>query len=161
MKKHLIILLLVATSYAGFSRDLTLVVAANAGESRLECREISFGSKTAKVVLKSGEKMAIPVSSIRSYTLDGKEFTKMPLFVNDKPSGKSTFMELVKSNGDLSLYRMEVTEITASETSETVVSGQSGKLFIYFLYKGDNIYLKMDERTLPNTLIFFGLPFAA
>jgi hypothetical protein len=111
-------------------------------------------------VLKNGEKKAIPVNSILSYTVDGKEFTKMPLFINNKPSGKSAFMELVKSKGDLSLYRLEITDITASETLETVVSGQNGKLFIYFLYQGDNIYLKMDERTLPNTLIFFDLPYA-
>lgn len=159
MKKHLIILLLGITSYAGFSKDLSGGTG-KAGESRLECREISFGNKTAKVVLTSGEKMSVPVNSIGSYTVDGKEFTKMPLFVNNKPSGKSTFMELVKSKGDLSLYRMEITEITASETSETVVSGQEGKLFIYFVYKGDNIYLKMDEKTLPNALNFFGLPYA-
>lgn len=87
MKKHLIILLLVITSYAGFSRDLSLVIASNAGKSRLECLEISFGNKTAKVVLKNGEKMAIPVNSIRSYTVDGKEFTKMPLFINNRPIG--------------------------------------------------------------------------
>jgi hypothetical protein len=160
MRKHLIILLLVITSYAGFSRDLSVVISGNAGESKLECRKISFGNKTAKVVLNNGEKMWVPVNSIRSYTIDGKEFTKMPLFINNKPSGKSKFMELVKSKGDLSLYRMEITEITASETSEPVVSGQKGKLFIYFVYKGDNIYLKMDERTLPNALVFFGLPFA-
>lgn len=78
MKKHLIILLLVITSYAGFSRDLSLVIAGKTGESKLECREISFGARTAKVVLKNGEKKAIPVNSILSYTVDGKEFTKMP-----------------------------------------------------------------------------------
>jgi hypothetical protein len=160
MKKHLIILLLVLTSYAGFSRDLSIVIAGKDGESKLECREISFGNKTAKVVLKNGEKMAIPVNSIRSYTVDGKEFNKMPLFRKSNPTGESKFMELVKSKGDLSLYRMEITEITASETSETVVEGQKGKLFIYYVYKGDKLYLKMDEKTLPNALVFFGIPYA-
>jgi hypothetical protein len=159
MKKHLIILLVVITSYTGFSRDFSLLIAGNAIESKFDCREISFGNKTAKVVLKNGEKMVIPVNSIRSYTVDGKEFTKMPLFIKNKPSGKSTFMELVKSKGELSLYRMEITEITASETLETVVVGEKDKLYIYFLYKGDNIYLKMNEKTLPNTLVFFGLPY--
>jgi hypothetical protein len=160
MKKHLIILLLVGTSYAGFSRGSSMVIASKAGESKLECREINFGIKTAKVVLTNGEKMSVPVNSISSYTVDGKEFNKMPLFINNKPSGKSTFMELVNTKGDLSLYRMEITEITASETRETVVSGEQGKLFIYFVYKGDEVYLKMDEKTLPNALTFFGLPYA-
>jgi hypothetical protein len=161
MKKHLIILLLVITSYAGFSKESSLIISSNAGESKLECRKINFGNKAATVVLKNGEKMTVPVNSISSYTLNGKEFTKKPLFINNRPSGKTRFMELVKSRGDLSLYRMEIPESTASETLETVVLGQHGKLFLYFLYKGDNIYLKMDERTLPNALIFFGLPYAS
>jgi hypothetical protein len=143
-----------------FSRDLPNSWI-NTGKKQIDCREINLGTKTAKVVLINGEKMAVPVSSIQSYSYNGREFVKMPVFKNNKASGKYEFMELLKTRGDLGLYRLEISQVTADETNEVVVTNPDGKLYLYYLYKDDKPYLKLDNKTLPNILAAYGFAFSA
>jgi hypothetical protein len=159
MKKLFVISMFFLATMATFSRDIPEAWI-NTGKNRLDCREISLGIKTARVVLTNGEKMSVPVSSILSYSVNGKEFVKMPVFQNNKATGYE-FMELLKTRGELSLYRLEISQITADETNETVVTDPNGKLYFYYLYKDDKPYLKMDNKSLPNILAAYGFAFSA
>jgi hypothetical protein len=143
MKKLFVISMFFLATMATFSRDIPEAWI-NTGKNRLDCREISLGIKTARVVLTNGEKMSVPVSSILSYSVNGYEF-----------------MELLKTRGELSLYRLEISQITADETNETVVTDPNGKLYFYYLYKDDKPYLKMDNKSLPNILAAYGFAFSA
>jgi hypothetical protein len=159
MKKLFVISMFFLATMATFSRDIPEAWI-NTGKNRLDCREISLGIKTARVVLTNGEKMSVPVSSILSYSVNGKEFVKMPVFQNNKAT-RYEFMELLKTRGELSLYRLEISQITADETNETVVTDPNGKLYFYYLYKDDKPYLKMDNKSLPNILAAYGFAFSA
>jgi hypothetical protein len=160
MKKLIVISMFIVSAVAAFSSDKPEAWI-NTGKSRLDCREISLGIKTARIVLTNGEKMSVPVSSIQSYSVNGREFVKMPVFRNNKASGNYEFMELLKTRGELSLFRMEISQITADETNETVVSDPNGKLYFYYLYKDDKPYMELDNRSLPNVLAAYGLAFSA
>jgi len=52
------------------------------------------------------------------------------------------FMELVKTVGDLSLYKLEIEDM-GSPSSKF-------KIYCYFLYNGKKLHLALDETTLPN-----------
>jgi hypothetical protein len=160
MKKLLVISMFSFATIAAFGRDLPEAWI-NTGKKQIDCREINLGIKTARVVLTNGEKMSVPVSSIQSYSVNGREFVKMPLFRNNNASGNYEFMELLKTRGELSLYRLEITQITADETNETVVTDPNGKLYLYYLYKDNKPYLKMDNKSLPNILAAYGFAFSA
>lgn len=159
MKKLFVISILVLATIASFSSDIPETWI-NTG-TRLDCREINLGYKTAKAVLTNGEKISIPVSSIKSYSVNGRQFVKMPLFKNNKNSGESKFMELLKTRDELGLYRLEISQVTADWTNKTVVSAPDGKLYFYYLYKDDKLYMELDNRSLPNVLAAYGFAYTA
>ena len=159
MKKFFVVSMFFLATIASFSRDIPEAWI-NTGKNRLDCREINLDYKTARAVLTNGEKISIPVSSIQSYSFDGREFVKMPLFKNNKASGDYKFMELLKTRDDLSLYRLEISEITADVTNKTVVTDPNGKYYFYYLYKDDKLYLEMDNKSLPNVLAAYGFAYS-
>lgn len=159
MKKLFVISMFLAATVAAFSRDIPIAWI-NTGANLLDCRKINLGIKTARVVLTNGEKMSIPVNSIQSYSVNGREFVKMPLFKNNNATGNYKFMELLKTRDELSLYRMEISQVTADLTRETVVTDPKGKLYLYYLYKNDKPYLRLDNKTLPNILTAYGFAYS-
>jgi hypothetical protein len=160
MKKLLFISIFVLAAMASFGRDIPETWI-NTGANRLDCQEINLGYKTARVVLTNGEKISVPVSSIQSYSVNGRQFVKMPLFKNNKASGDSKFMELLKTRGELSLYRLEISQMTADITNKEVVTDPNGKFYFYYLYKDDKLYLEMDNKSLPNVLAAYGFAYSA
>ncbi len=122
-------------------------------EGKMDCKKISIGFNKARIILENGEKRTIPVNSINSYTIDSKVFTRLSLSQDGKPANKKVFMELIKTNGELSLYKVGLCEYGPYILDD--------KLEFYFLYKGDNLYLALDEKTLPNVCRLFGLKYSS
>ncbi len=151
MKKLLVVCSLVLIAYSGTTRDIPVTWLGTA-ERKFDCQRINFGLSKARVVLKNGQKLLVPINSIQSYSIEGKEFTKLPVYRNNRPTGQSAFFELVKTRGELSLYRTEMHDIVASDLNT--------KIYRYYLYKGDKLHLALDEQTLPNVCEAFGLSYS-
>jgi hypothetical protein len=115
-------------------------------EGKMNCKKIHIGYYTARVVLENGQKKTIPIDLISSYTLNGKEFTRLPLYKDGKPTGERVFMELVTACYNLNLYKYEYTN-----------TNMYGNAVLYFLYEGDKLHLALDEKSLPNIWDHFGL----
>ena len=150
IKKLLVLISVVLTSLSGITRDIP-VSWLMTGESKLDCKRISLGISNARVVLKNGERKTIPINSIRSYSVESKVFTILPVYKNGNPTGQLAFMEMVKTVGDLSLYRTELNDIVASDLND--------KQYQYFLYNGDEFRLALNEKSLPNVCKVFGLTY--
>jgi hypothetical protein len=121
-------------------------------EGKMDCEKISLGYNKAKLVLVNGERRSVPIGSISSYTLNGKEFTKLPLYKDGKPTGKMVFMERIKTFGELSLYKFRLCDVGPYVLDDLAD--------FYFLYKGINLHLALDEKTLPNICKHFGLAYS-
>jgi len=121
-------------------------------EGKMICEKISLGYNNARLVLVNGERRSVPISLISSYSLKGKRFTKLPLYKDGKPTGQMVFMEQIKTCGELSLYKFEMCDFGPSTLNDWV--------YLYFLYKGDNLHLTLDEKTLPNICKHFGLAYS-
>ena len=73
--------------------------------------------------------------------LTGKWYYK-----NGKPTGHKQFMELIKVNGGLSLYKTT----TFNADLGTAVDQ-------YNVYKGEDLYLALDNKSIPNVFNFFNV----
>jgi hypothetical protein len=125
MKKLIVLILVFLACLSGN--------AANPGKSwivtsagKIDCEKLKVGLKTAHLVFENGSKKEISINTIDSYSLNGKVFTKLPLYKNGKPTDQKVFMELIKIQNDLNLYKYDY--------SNYVKFDQPGKLYSYFLY---------------------------
>jgi len=117
---------------------------------KIDCKKVHFGYNKARIVLENGEKTALNYNNITALYMNGKTFTKLPLYQNGKPTNKMAFMELVKTQGDLSLYKLGFLEM--------VDANLSAKSFRYYLYTGKQFYLELNQKSLANICVNFGIP---
>jgi|WetSurMetagenome_2_1015567.scaffolds.fasta_scaffold90250_2 hypothetical protein len=120
-------------------------------EGRLNCKKITLGMNNARIIFENGSKATLPLNTISSYTLNSKVYTKLPLYKNGEPTNKMAFMELIKTVGELSLYKLE-----QPDNGSTLMDA---KIYSYFLYNGDKMHLALDEKTLPNICKNFGITY--
>jgi hypothetical protein len=98
-------------------------------------KKMQFGDSRAKLVFDNGSKISLPIDQIDSYCLNGKEFKKFPLYINGKPTKNMVFMELVKTQDNLKLYRY-------CKSSYCPYS----KVVSYLLFDGSKLSLAYDDK---------------
>jgi hypothetical protein len=86
---------------------------------------------------------------INSFSLKGKVYTKLRVYADSKPTKQMAFMELIKTWGGLSVYKLAYCDLGSAGPAETT--------YRYFLYQDKKMYLELDDRTLANTCLHFGL----
>jgi len=148
MKKSLILFTAVLFCLSGIAKDLggTWVIT---GEGKLDCKKVIMGYNKARIVLENGQKATVALNMISSLSMNGRVFTKLPLYENGKPTNQMAFMELIKTWNSLSLYKFGYHDLGSSNLSEVT--------YRYFLYTGRSYFLALDDRTLANTCLHFGL----
>lgn len=105
----------------------------NSGANKTDCKRISVGTSKARIVLQNGDKVVVPLDQIDSYSADGKVFNKVELYRNGKPANKLVFMELLKTRDGYELYRYNICDLDITDDQ-------------YFVYKGDEFALALDEK---------------
>jgi hypothetical protein len=148
MKKLLFLLAALMSCSFGYTQDLG-VSWLETGQSKLDCKKIHLRHNNARIVLANGEKMAIPINLIHSYSLNGRQYTQLPLYNNDGPTSLTLFMELVKTYGEFGLYKFEEKDLRPIN--------QYHKKVRYFLYKGNKLNLDFDDKMLPDMNFAFDL----
>ncbi|HLO60205.1 MAG TPA: hypothetical protein VK179_15755 [Bacteroidales bacterium] len=101
-------------------------------------KKFIIGEKQAKLILNNGTKISFPLEQIVSYSSNGKEFRKLPLYVDGKPTNQLVFMELVKVQDNLKLFRY--CKSTYCPYSKVVT---------YLLFDGAGLSLAYEDKTLP------------
>jgi hypothetical protein len=114
------------------------------GENRIECEKVNVGISKARILFENGEKKIVPISEVDAYSKGNTVYNKKMIYRNGKPTGQQAFMELLKVNGNLSLYR--TTEFDAQI---------GAPVDVFYVYKGDDLYLALDQKTIPNVFNFF------
>jgi hypothetical protein len=143
MKKILVLVLLAGYCIAGIASKPASWVSTNNG--KIDAKKMAVGIKRARIVTTDGKTMLLPLDQINAYSIDGRVFENMPLYKDGKPTGKTAFMELIKSRNGLAIYQY--------------VSSAPIDYDIYeaFVYKGAQLQLELDEKTLPNACNFFAV----
>jgi hypothetical protein len=135
MKKLFTLFFAICYCFLGFADDpaASWVIS---NEGKVDAKKISFRETKMTLVLENGDKKIIPNDQIKSYSVNGKVFKKLPLFVDGKPSGKMVFMELVKNQNDMTLYRYNYSSYSPNL-----------KIASYLLFKDDQMVFQYDEKT--------------
>lgn len=97
-------------------------------EGKIECKKVTLNSESATITFDNGEKKSIPVNTIISYSIKGKVFDKMTLYVNGRRSDQ-VFMQLIKTGEEYNLYEYVQKDGTTSS----------------FVYKGDELYTTLTD----------------
>ena len=96
-----------------------------------------------------GEKRVMQIDQLDSYTVNGQIFEKKELYVNGKSTGRVAFMQLIGVRGNLKIYK------NVAFDPELVTADKKRNDF--YVYMGEEVYLDVDRKALPNVLNFFGL----
>jgi hypothetical protein len=110
------------------------------------CSKISINARRAHIVLENGEKMAFPVDVIDSFSLNGREFDKLPLYKNGKITDHQVFMELICRSKQCRLYRYGHCKINCSQIREGVYN--------YYIYKGEYLQMASNCLGLPQACLY-------
>jgi len=148
MKRIGVILLGSLLCLSGIAKDLggSWVIT---DQGRMDCKKVNLGLSKARIIQENGQKNEVSFSAINSFSLNGRLFTKLRVYIDNKPTRQMAFMELVRTCGDLDLYKLGCYELGSD--------GPGGISYRYFLYSGNNFYLALNEKTLPNICLNFGL----
>ncbi len=119
------------------------------GNDRVNCKRISIGTKKARIKLENGEKAVMPLDQLDSYIVKGQLFEKKVLYNNGKPTTDVAFMQLVKTKGDFTLYRNRIID--------PEIASFDKRKDMFYIYRGDQLYLALDQKSMPNAFVFFGL----
>jgi len=151
MKKVIVIFTAVLFCISGIAKDTgdSWIITR---DGKMDCKKISLGYNKARILLMNGEKKAIPLNTINSYTLDGKTFNQLPFYKDGIITHRMVFMELVKSFGEFDLYKLEMCDFGSWDLHE--------KINCYFVYKQDKMHVAVDEKSLPNICMIFGLTYS-
>jgi hypothetical protein len=135
MKKFYLFIVLFAYAIAARASDDPAKSWVMCSDGRLEAKKISITETKIVLLMDNGTKKIIPLENVDSYSIDGKVLKKLPVYINGKPNGKSVFMELVKVQENLKLYRYSYWNYPDK------------KIMNFQLYDGELLLLEYDEKS--------------
>jgi len=121
-------------------------------DGKMDCKKVNLRFNKARIVLENGQKNLVAFSTISSFSQNGKLFTKLRLYDDGKPTRQMAFMELIKTCGNLSLYRLGFCDLGSYNPNNVT--------YHYFLYDRKKLHLTLDERMLRNICFQFGVNYA-
>ena len=146
MKKALLFLLTIGFCLAGIANppaDAWVI----SKEGKLNCKQIHVGTNKVRVLLQDGSRIVLPIDQINSYSLDGKLFNKLTLYIDGNPTDRMVFMELLKTRGGSSLYKYYRFDTDTPQ-------------YCYYIYKGNQFHYALDDsmdvKKLKNLFMYYG-----
>jgi hypothetical protein len=115
-------------------------------EGKINCRKIVLPNvnnyEHAHIIFANGQRTIIDMNMISSFSMNGKIYTKLPLYKEGKATGKEVFMELIRRYGELCLYKYGMCKL---ETPDPKI-----KIYCYFLYEGTRLHMALNAEMLAN-----------
>jgi|GEM_PF-1008407 hypothetical protein len=153
MKKLATFAALILFCIAGFAKDLSgNYYVASTGE-KLYCKKIQVGARNIKAVLENGQEVTVPTAQIKMYSLNGKTFEKLPVYMDGKFSKEHRFMEFVTTRAGLKLYKYSKYMEGYDKTSGAYMG--ITKVDYYQVFKGDEFYVEVTDRNYQTLFEFF------
>ena len=101
------------------------------------CQKVIIGSNDVSIVLDNGSTVRYDQNDIIGYKTKGKQFEKKEIYINNKPSGKKAFMELVAFRNGLSLYKYRLQKEMKSEFGKSLADSYDRKDILYIFKNND------------------------
>ena len=162
MKKLIVLLTLVSFGFITKASNEPDVASNIAGKdiSYVIVSGKSYFSEEAKVMFnrirmhkEDGVILKIPLRNVDSYRIDGRIFHRLPLVDRSGNERGSALLELVAERNDLRLYRYS----SVDKRLTCWFEDNRGRTGMYFVYKGGEYHVSVDERNFRTLLPFFGV----
>jgi hypothetical protein len=105
--------------------------------------KLNMGMYNTRIVTSDGERRSI--NNDDGYCKNGNVYMKMPEMQDNKPTGKTVWMELLAVRNGFSIYKYD----------SFLPSGQA--VTDFYVFEGERYVLQLDEKNTANVLSFFGL----
>jgi hypothetical protein len=155
MKKSIIFGLLMVLATGIFAAKNTGLNYVTTNGNTVFCKDVKFGMSKVRLIGENGEMSKIDVASVDAFMVDDRLFEKLPLVNAQKETTGSTMMEFITSRNGLKLYRY--VEYTDLVDLVTPVFSKASSGYEYYVYKDGQPYLKLDQKSAPSVLSFFGI----
>lgn len=147
--------LMIATATMAANLETTYFVK-NTGELT-NCKQIIFRVNDIKVVYENGTEVFIPKNEVKAIHLNNVYYEKLPVYVNNKSTGKEEFMQFVATRGGLKLFKYSGKLTDANGSKGFNVNGFT--MDYYVVYKGDQLWVDVTDVNYPTLFTFFGVKY--
>lgn len=110
-------------------------VVSNAG--KMNCKNVRVNNSKVRIRMHDGQKVSLPLDQINSYSINGKVFNKLTLYLNGKSTNREVFMQLLRTRNGYSLYKYYRCDVQVP-------------CDFYFVYKGGKFCYALDDSMHPN-----------
>jgi hypothetical protein len=107
-------------------------------------QKLRFGLTTVRVLSDNGSIVKVPIKEVDSYKQGNRYFELRPTVNSNFETEGNAMMELLKTKGDLKLYRCLKKDVGAP-------------VYDYYVFKKERFHLLLDKDNAATVLSFFGI----
>jgi hypothetical protein len=120
------------------------------------CHDVALGITNARITFDNGETTKVDKEDVKSYMVNGRQYDKLPVYLNGKPTGETLFLELLCQRNGLRLYKHTYFVQSGWDTEKQKFE-DTKQLTALLVYKDGNYYLQIDQKNAANLANFFHL----
>lgn len=151
MKKFVVLISLVTFAFLGTAAGKSNYALANGKVYYSENARVVFNK--IRLETEDGLTMVIPLKEVDAYRVNDRVFYRLPLVCKNGEERGNALLELVGFRNGLSLFRC----LKPDESLGCCFEDTSGMVGMYFVYKGKDLYLRVDEKNAWTVFPFFGI----
>ena len=122
----------------------------------IKCSSFSFGVSEANITLANGEKTTVDKNNVKAFSVNGRVFEILPIYVEGKPTGNNAFLELLAEKNGLKLYRNYYFAGLGWNANGKSQS-DANRTTVLTVYKDKKYYANVNEKNAKTILSFFNI----
>lgn len=115
-------------------------------------QDAKMGINGIKMSCEDGTTLRIPFRKLDVASINGKIYERLPLICKDGREKCTALMELISFRNGLRLYSLKASDSSLG----CCFTDEYGSPRMYFVYKDQDLYLRVDEKNISNVFSFFG-----
>lgn len=149
MKKLVVVFALLALAFtASATNELSYVIVKGKPHFSQDAR---MGISGVKMTYENGTTLRVPFRMLDVAFVNGKIYERLPLICINGREKCTALLELISFRNGLRLYSLKSNDSSLG----CCFTDEYGSPRMYFVYKGQNLYLRVDEKNISNVFSFF------
>jgi hypothetical protein len=155
MKKLIVFFFLVTVtliSYAGDKLDYVII-----GDQTYFSEDVRVGTAAVKISTDNGMTLKAPLKDVNAYFVDGKYCQRLPIICKNGETKCTALLELVSMRNGLQLFKYRPGH--ENENLGCCFFDSENEESMYFIYKNEKLYLRVDKENAETVFNFFRIDF--
>jgi hypothetical protein len=117
----------------------------------MACKDLTFSATTANVTLADGQQTQINKENVLAFSVNGKKYENMPVYIDGKATGNKSFLEFLSERNGLKLYKYTYLVDAGWST------GEMKKVTVLTVFKDNAYYVQVDKKNANTLLGYFDI----